>query len=307
MDTSIETDTDDVITFKVLIVGEPGVGKTSLAQRYVSNTFSTAYKSTIGVDFANKKVRWDDNTVINLHLWDLAGQDRLNAQVRTYYKDSAGAICICDVTREETKKQVVAWKNVIDEKSTNAEGDRNYPPCILIVNKMDLYDKVDSLKSMLFPPPAMVSGSEKKETLQTSDIEISNSNNSGSREEVTSNSNNALSEKLEELGDGVDFYGEPEMEEVILSVEQVCDKMKSPVEELASQLGFVAGVPVSVKDNIGIDDAMTCLIHTMMRRRDKDIHEGVKDKDDGIIRLHTDPDDVYIGSPGNQSYCSGRC
>jgi Ras-related protein Rab-7L1 len=60
--------------FKVLIVGNPSVGKTSFVQRYVYNTFNTHYKGTVGVDFALKVLRWSDTTTVKLQLWDIAGE-----------------------------------------------------------------------------------------------------------------------------------------------------------------------------------------------------------------------------------------
>ena len=60
--------------FKVIIIGDPGVGKTSFIRRYVQNAYRPDYKATIGVDFALKIVRWADNQTIKLQLWDIAGK-----------------------------------------------------------------------------------------------------------------------------------------------------------------------------------------------------------------------------------------
>lgn len=61
------------LLFKVLVIGDLGVGKTSIIQRYVHQVFSQHYRATIGVDFALKVLQWDMNTVIRLQLWDIAG------------------------------------------------------------------------------------------------------------------------------------------------------------------------------------------------------------------------------------------
>jgi len=61
--------------FKVIIIGDPGVGKTSFIRRYVQNAFRGDYKATIGVDFALKIVRWSENQTIKLQLWDIAGDN----------------------------------------------------------------------------------------------------------------------------------------------------------------------------------------------------------------------------------------
>lgn len=59
---------------KILVIGDLGVGKTSIIKRYVHQVFSQHYRATIGVDFALKVLNWDHQTVIRLQLWDIAGQ-----------------------------------------------------------------------------------------------------------------------------------------------------------------------------------------------------------------------------------------
>lgn len=64
--------------FKVLVIGDLGVGKTSIIKRYVHQIFSQHYRATIGVDFALKVLNWDSHTVIRLQLWDIAGKIGFN-------------------------------------------------------------------------------------------------------------------------------------------------------------------------------------------------------------------------------------
>lgn len=132
-----ETDGIETILFKVLVVGEPGVGKTSTVKRYVDGVFSTHYKSTIGVDFALKHIKWNDKLNIDLQLWDLAGQERVGTQVSVYFRDAMGAICLYDASREETKAQVAAWKQLLDSKVMHGSQHVNIP-CVMLANKMDL-------------------------------------------------------------------------------------------------------------------------------------------------------------------------
>ncbi|CAI2357742.1 unnamed protein product [Caenorhabditis sp. 36 PRJEB53466] len=64
---------NDKISYKVLVIGDPGVGKTSIIRRFVHNVFTTNYKVTIGVDFALKILPVDENTVVHLQIWDISG------------------------------------------------------------------------------------------------------------------------------------------------------------------------------------------------------------------------------------------
>ena len=121
---------------KVLIVGEMGTGKTSLIRQYVQGVFSEFYKTTIGVDFANKEYQWDQNITINIHLWDIAGQELYGNMTRVYYQEASAAFVVFDVTRIATLDAVIEWKKDIDSKVYTSEGKPI--PCILLGNKIDL-------------------------------------------------------------------------------------------------------------------------------------------------------------------------
>ena len=123
--------------YKVLVVGDIGTGKTSIIKRFVHNIFSMHYKSTIGVDFALKVINWDENTMVRLQLWDIAGQERFGNMTRVYYKEAVGAMVVFDVTRVSTFEAVVKWKNDIDAKVTLPPDDRPIP-VVLLANKCDL-------------------------------------------------------------------------------------------------------------------------------------------------------------------------
>lgn len=125
---------------KIIVVGESGVGKTSVINRYVHGFFSKMYKSTIGVDFALKEVDVDDNHV-KLQLWDIAGQERYNTLTHIYYRSAVGAIVVFDLSKEETFNKVNHWKKDIDEKVFLDDGGENERsiPCILLANKCDLH------------------------------------------------------------------------------------------------------------------------------------------------------------------------
>ncbi|KAE8584056.1 hypothetical protein XENTR_v10020807 [Xenopus tropicalis] len=123
------------ILCKVLVVGDLGVGKTSIIQRYVHNVFSQCYRATIGVDFALKIVNWDLNTMVRLQLWDIAGQERFGHMTRLYYREAVGALVVCDLGRVATVESVSRWKEDLDSKVCLQNG--NPIPVILLGNKCD--------------------------------------------------------------------------------------------------------------------------------------------------------------------------
>ncbi|XP_029179839.1 ras-related protein Rab-38-like [Acropora muricata] len=121
--------------FKVLVIGDLGVGKTSIIKRYVHQFFSVHYRATIGVDFALKVINWDTDTLIRLQLWDIAGQERFGNMTRVYYKEAVGAFIVFDVTRASTFEAVQKWKNDLDNKVILPNGSP--VPVVLLANKCD--------------------------------------------------------------------------------------------------------------------------------------------------------------------------
>lgn len=128
--------------FKVLVVGEASTGKTSFIKRYVHQFFSRAYKATIGVDFALKTLQYDDDTVIRIQLWDIAGQERFGSMTRAYYKDAVGAFLVFDVSCPKTFESVMRWKSDLDSKVSLSDGSSI--PCLLLANKCDLIKRSES-------------------------------------------------------------------------------------------------------------------------------------------------------------------
>ncbi|KAG9485467.1 ras-related protein Rab-7L1 [Eleutherodactylus coqui] len=122
--------------FKVLVVGDSAVGKTSLLNRYVHDVFGKEYKMTMGVDFALKVVQWSDTELVRLQLWDIAGQERFTSMTRLYYKQASACIVMFDLTCADSFRNCQMWKNDLDSKATLPNGD--LVPCILLANKCDL-------------------------------------------------------------------------------------------------------------------------------------------------------------------------
>ncbi|CAL8241398.1 unnamed protein product [Merluccius merluccius] len=120
---------------KVLVIGDLGVGKTSVIKRYVHQVFSQHYQATIGVDFALKVLKWDHQTVVRLQLWDIAGQERYGNMTRVYYREAVGALVVFDMTRLSTFQAVIRWKGDLDSKV--ALGNGRPVPAVLLANKCD--------------------------------------------------------------------------------------------------------------------------------------------------------------------------
>ncbi|KAF4793239.1 Ras-related protein Rab-38 [Turdus rufiventris] len=121
--------------YKLLVIGDLGVGKTSIIKRYVHQNFSPHYRATIGVDFALKVLNWDAETVVRLQLWDIAGQERFGNMTRVYYREAMGAFIVFDVTRPATFEAVTKWKEDLDSKLVLPNGKP--VPAVLLANKCD--------------------------------------------------------------------------------------------------------------------------------------------------------------------------
>lgn len=99
--------------FKLLIIGDSGVGKSSLLIRFSDNTFSGSYITTIGVDFKIRTVVINGERV-KLQIWDTAGQERFRTITNTYYRGTHGVIVVYDVTNGESFANVKRWLQEIE-------------------------------------------------------------------------------------------------------------------------------------------------------------------------------------------------
>jgi len=113
---AISSDGDDMTTydyiFKILLVGDSGVGKSCLLLRYTDNSFSETFISTIGVDFKIKTIVVDGKTV-KLQIWDTAGQERFKTITSSYYRGSHGIFVVYDITDPVSFNNVRVWLNEI--------------------------------------------------------------------------------------------------------------------------------------------------------------------------------------------------
>jgi len=100
--------------FKLLIIGDSGVGKSCILQRFAGENFSGTYITTIGVDFKIRTVNIDGERV-KLQIWDTAGQERFRTITSTYYRGTHGVIVVYDVTSSESFVNVKRWLYEIDQ------------------------------------------------------------------------------------------------------------------------------------------------------------------------------------------------
>ncbi|KAK6946620.1 Small GTPase [Dillenia turbinata] len=101
-------DDDYDYLFKLVLIGDSGVGKSNLLSRFTKNEFNLESKSTIGVEFATRSLNIDGK-VIKAQIWDTAGQERYRAITSAYYRGAVGALLVYDVTRHATFENVERW------------------------------------------------------------------------------------------------------------------------------------------------------------------------------------------------------
>ncbi|KAL7718566.1 Ras-related protein Rab [Entamoeba marina] len=129
----MQDDTKEALQLKIIVIGEPGVGKTSTIKKYCHGVFDPMYRATIGVDFAVKFETVDDREV-ELRLWDIAGQEKYIAMTRVYYNGAHGAIIMYDLTNPDTFAATDKWKEDLENK---VKYNDQTIPALLIGNKAD--------------------------------------------------------------------------------------------------------------------------------------------------------------------------
>jgi len=129
------------LLYKIVVIGDSGVGKTQLLERFSKNTFDLESKSTIGVEFSTKLINID-NLKIKLQLWDTAGQERYRAITSAYYRGAFGVILCFDLTKHISFENIIKENGWYKEATNNADGAKY----ILIGTKSDLTHLRDTNK-----------------------------------------------------------------------------------------------------------------------------------------------------------------
>ncbi|KAI8642588.1 putative Rab11 family GTPase [Parasitella parasitica] len=119
--------------FKLVLIGDSGVGKSNLLSRFTTNEFNLESKSTIGVEFATKNIEIEKSS-IKAQIWDTSGQERYRAITGAYYRGAVGALVVYDITRRNSFQNVSHWlKELRDHADPNIV-------IMLVGNKVDLSD-----------------------------------------------------------------------------------------------------------------------------------------------------------------------
>ncbi|XP_005814519.1 ras-related protein Rab-8B [Xiphophorus maculatus] len=120
--------------FKLLLIGDSGVGKTCLLFRFSEDAFNTTFISTIGIDFKIRTVELDGKK-IKLQIWDTAGQERFRTITTAYYRGAMGIMLVYDITNEKSFDNIRNWiRNIEEHASADVEK-------MILGNKCDMNDK----------------------------------------------------------------------------------------------------------------------------------------------------------------------
>ena len=130
---------NDIMEFKIILLGNSGVGKTSILERFAYNKFNEEVLSTVGLNYVNKNITLNNGESINLKIWDTVGQEKFHSLSKSYFKNVDAVLFIFSIDDEKSFKNLKYW---IELFSINNNGKRNIP-LYLIENKNDLNRLVD--------------------------------------------------------------------------------------------------------------------------------------------------------------------
>ncbi|KAG0169315.1 hypothetical protein DFQ28_001152 [Apophysomyces sp. BC1034] len=123
------------VLLKVIILGDSGVGKTSLMNQYVNKKFSNQYKATIGADFLTKEVLVDDR-LVTMQIWDTAGQERFQSLGVAFYRGADCCVLAYDVNNSKSFESLDQWRDEFLVQASPRDPDKF--PFVLLGNKIDM-------------------------------------------------------------------------------------------------------------------------------------------------------------------------
>ena len=128
-------DEPEYYQYKIVVLGDGTVGKSSLILRFIEDSFGRTYKQTIGVDFFSKRFQLTPTVQIAMQVWDIGGQSIFAKMIHTYIKDSQGIILTYDITNYASFSDLVDWLKIVEK---TFEG-KQLPIIALVANKIDLF------------------------------------------------------------------------------------------------------------------------------------------------------------------------
>ena len=134
---------DNFINFKLIIIGDSGVGKSCLLKRAVQNSFESGYKATIGFEFLLMHFKVND-LKLKLQIWDTCGQEMYRSLVQGFYRNTSLAIVVYDISRRQSFDELEVW---LKDLRQHTEADI---PIFIVGNKMDLKREVSTEEGKTF-------------------------------------------------------------------------------------------------------------------------------------------------------------
>ncbi len=128
--------------YKIIMIGDAGVGKTCLAERFVNSTIPSNVMPTVGHEFFQKIITLKNGSEVVVQIWDTAGQEKYRSMTMSHYKGAHAAVLVFDLTKEGSFKSTLTW---LSEFQTNAP--TNAKVC-LVGNKLDLIEVEPSMRCM---------------------------------------------------------------------------------------------------------------------------------------------------------------
>jgi small GTP-binding protein len=122
--------------YKYVVIGEAGVGKTSIARQFIFNDYSNRYNTTIGVDFSCKTLSVRDKN-IKIQIWDTAGQESFRSIISSYYKDTVGVIIVVDNYNNKSLETIKYWQQEYYKKQKYNQ----HVFFMVLINKIDLFSE----------------------------------------------------------------------------------------------------------------------------------------------------------------------
>lgn len=136
-----ESDEDEVklLQYKVILLGDGAVGKTSIAQRFTENNFYPQYKQTIGVDFFLKRIDLPNNYQVTLQIWDIGGQSLGSKMLPSYISGADAVLYVCDITNRSSFIHIEDWHRLaLESIETTSDENKKDPFKAILGNKSKL-------------------------------------------------------------------------------------------------------------------------------------------------------------------------